>query len=144
MVPGEPKNYTLRADLHRGTLVIYLGGQLTLDNANDLNRGILTSIPRNDPFLVLDLSEVSYADSSGLSLLFSVQSKVVRAGGRMAMTGLHGHLREVMSVSNYYAVFAVSETLDAAVDFIEAEKKSHYMRETDGPGDSGNAGTRDA
>ena len=118
------ENYTLRTDFHRGTLVVYLNGQLTMDNADAINRAILSAVPRDNPYVVLDLAEVTYADSSGLSLLFNVQGKVIRAGGRLAMTGLLGHVREVMNVSNYYQVFSVHDTVDEAVNFIDTEKKN--------------------
>lgn len=102
--------FTLRHRVEKDVAVVELSGQLILDGIADLNREILLSVPRERPYLVLDVSGVTYSDSSGLSTLFAVQSKIVRAGGTMALCGIHGHLADLLRVCNIGDVFAAFAT----------------------------------
>ncbi len=125
------RSFTLHRHVDHEVAVVDITGQLVLDGIADLNREILISVPREKPFLVLDVSGVTYSDSSGLSTLFAVQSKIVRAGGTMALCGMHGHLQDLMAVCNIGDVFACFTTREEALQHVLAERARKTGRATE-------------
>ncbi|MBE7561004.1 STAS domain-containing protein [bacterium] len=124
------RSFNLRRHARHDVAVVEISGQLVLDGIADLNREILVSVPRDKPYLVLDVSGVTYSDSSGLSTLFAVQSKIVRAGGTMALCGMHGHLKDLMQVCNIGDVFAAFATQEEALQHVQEERARKTGRAT--------------
>ena len=69
-----------------GRLTVYLIGELDHHSAQDAVSGIFESM---DSFLarelVLDLSELSFMDSSGIALVVRAFRRLAASGGRMAI-----------------------------------------------------------
>ena len=75
----EPVRLSTRAD---GTLRVALRGELGFTNVDALRRSISDAVHRARPALVLiDLSEVTFLDSSGLGMLLAVRRDADRNGG---------------------------------------------------------------
>ncbi len=87
------------------TVVRFPKGNLTAANAaairEELNR-ILTEQPSH---LLLDLSEVGLIDSTGLSVLVSLQRNCRSAGYQLKLAGLQEQARMVLAVTRLDAIF---------------------------------------
>lgn len=53
-----------------------LSGGIDLSNASELERAIVDAVPNTALGMVLDLSELTYVDSSGIRLLLSLAGKL--------------------------------------------------------------------
>ena len=78
--------------------------------------------------IIVDLTEVQYCDSSGLSALLVGYRLCRDASGTYVLAGLQEHVRKLISISQLDAMLNVVPTLNEAVDLIfmsEVEKQLH-------------------
>ena len=78
--------------------------------------------------IIVDLTEVQYCDSSGLSALLVGYRLCRDASGTYVLAGLQEHVRKLISISQLDAMLNVVPTLNEGVDLIfmsEVEKQLH-------------------
>ena len=66
--------------------------------------------------LIVDLSDVQYCDSAGLSALLLAQRQMSVNGGDVRLVGLNPDVLALLRVTQLDRVFAVFDTVDAALD----------------------------
>jgi len=71
--------------------------------------------------IVLNFADVPYMDSVGLNAIVRAHMALVRAGGRLALTGVPKHLAHILSVTRLTTVFAVYESEPKAVQSFEGD-----------------------
>ena len=85
-----------------------LAGDLDYTNAVDLETA-LTGLPLSEgDVLTLDLGELGFCDSTGLSALISAQRLLTRAGGRVSVTAIDRNLARVMTITGIAHLFDVA------------------------------------
>lgn len=82
-------------------------GRLVMANAADARNEVLEQINRGDGHLVIDLGEVSFMDSSGLSVLISALKAVQLRQGKIALCGLNANLRALVELTRLHQVFTI-------------------------------------
>ncbi len=87
--------------------------------------------------IILDLSEVKYTDSSGLSALLVGNRVVGEDGGAFVLSGLSDHTMKLIKISQLDSVLNILPTTEEAVDAvfmteIENELKSGREGDSDG------------
>ncbi|MFM7218445.1 MAG: STAS domain-containing protein [Flavobacteriales bacterium] len=78
--------------------------------------------------LIVDLSEVQYCDSSGLSAILVGYRLCRDANGIYLLSGVQDHVRKLISISQLDSMLQVVPTINEAVDLIymsEVEKQLH-------------------
>ncbi|THA56524.1 anti-sigma factor antagonist [Streptomyces sp. A1136] len=99
---GRPVNHSvLRLSVREADgprLVAALAGAMDWHTARQL-REEATSLVEVNPRLVLDVSAVTFCDSSGLSALVQLRRRALDAGGSVVLTGVPGHLRRLLEIS---------------------------------------------
>jgi anti-sigma B factor antagonist len=97
--------------LDRG--VLSLRGPLTIENVSPF----LNAVRREDaPTMILDLSGVPYLDSSGLGSLVSACTSCIKAGRRIALTGVNPRVRRVFEITKVEQVLLMFPTLSDALE----------------------------
>ena len=56
--------------------LVRVAGEVDASNVADLTRRLLEAVPNTSTALVLDLTETSYIDSSGISLIFDAAARL--------------------------------------------------------------------
>jgi anti-anti-sigma factor len=98
-----------------GKLVIAPSGRIDTTSSPVFDRHLSSVIDRGDTQLIVDLSNLEYISSTGLSASLSAAKKVKAAGGQMALTGLNSRIRLVFEMSGFLRLFPVFPTVEAAV-----------------------------
>ena len=62
---------------------------------------------KGDKKILLNLSEVSYIDSSGIGELVSGYTTVSNAGGKLKLLGLTKRVQDLLQITKLYTVFEV-------------------------------------
>ncbi len=57
--------------------------------------------------ITINFKEVDYLDSSALGMLLLLREKAEAAGKSVALTGLHGMVKQVLEIANFGKLFAV-------------------------------------
>jgi anti-anti-sigma factor len=105
-----------RVDYHESVGVVTLTGEMDIVQAGQLRERLLGAVRNEDLGLVVDLTEASYIDSVGVSLLFELAEKLserqLRLGVVLPGGGLVGR---VLGIVNLGAVAELYPSVDEAL-----------------------------
>lgn len=80
---------------------------LTADNAIGLRDWAKDAIATGTSILVVDCSQISFMDSSGLGALVSLNKMVQQAGGQLRICALQGQARMLFEMTNLHNFFHI-------------------------------------
>jgi anti-sigma B factor antagonist len=90
--------------------VIDAAGRITLGEGASAFRDLIRDLSaKGDKKLVLNLSEVSYIDSSGIGELVSGFTTVTNHGGQLKLVGLSKRVKDLLQITKLYTVFEVHD-----------------------------------
>jgi anti-sigma B factor antagonist len=96
--------------------VIDAVGRITLgEGASTFRDAIRDLAAKGDKKILLNLSDVSYIDSSGIGELVSGFTTVTNHGGQLKLVGLTKRVKDLLQITKLYTVFDVHETETSAV-----------------------------
>jgi anti-anti-sigma factor len=96
--------------------VVTLTGEVDIVQANPLRERLLGAVRNEDTGLVVDLTEASYIDSVGVSLLFELAEKLTERQLRLAVVMPDGGVvRRVLTIVDLTAVAELHPTVDEAL-----------------------------
>jgi anti-anti-sigma factor len=115
--PGKLPPYHLAEQVRDGCVVLSVTGELDLSSAGQFARaigGVAAAAPAIR--LILDLSALSWWDSSGMAALIIAQHQVSgRPGARMVIAGLPEHLVQRLQTAGLDSQLTLAGTTDEAV-----------------------------
>ena len=95
--------------------VIHAAGRLVLGpNGAELENTIRNLIEQGRRKFVLDFGELTHIDSTGIGRCISSLNMIMKAGGKLAITGATGQVRDGFRVTRLDRVFRFVDDLDAA------------------------------
>jgi anti-sigma B factor antagonist len=100
-------------------VVVRLSGEIDLDVALEFRSGLLTAA-ENGPNVVVDFTDVTFIDSSGLSALILASRDIAGRGGQLVLAGPRGAVREVLSTTRLDQVLTVAGTVPEALDLVSS------------------------
>jgi anti-sigma B factor antagonist len=99
---------------HGPYAVVTVSGEVDLETASLLGDHTLAASQEVSPHVVLDLSRVTFLDSTGLKVLITAQRRAQLAGGSLALVGVTRPVMKVFSVTGLDATFAIYDTVEDA------------------------------
>ena len=88
-----------RADDVINVAVLAVAGELDIASVGAVQRDATRLIQANGPDLVIDMSGVTFMDSSGLATLIAVRDTCTTNGGQLVLSGLDDKLRRLFRLS---------------------------------------------
>jgi anti-sigma B factor antagonist len=79
--------------------ILPLEGEIDLHVSPQIRVSLATLIAKKPAHLVVDLSQVSYIDSSGLAVLIEAMQNVGSYGGKFALSGLQESVRPIFEIA---------------------------------------------
>lgn len=98
---------SLRFQIHRGTPVLDVAGDLDLSTARTLRDACLTLIRNGHRNLVLDLESVAFIDSFALDVLVGALNRARALGGDLRLICNQGHIHRILAVTGLDKLFVV-------------------------------------
>jgi anti-sigma B factor antagonist len=95
--------------------VLPLEGEIDLHIAPRVAALLDAIIGQKPERVVVDLSGVSYIDSSGLAVLIEGMQKVETYGGKFLLAGLQDNVRPIFEIARLDQVFMIFPHVDAAL-----------------------------
>jgi anti-sigma B factor antagonist len=106
----------LQARQVSGIIIFDVPGKLTLgDPVAELERAIAGSLKRGDNSIILNMRDVSYADSSGIGQLIDCLKKCRAAGGGMKLLHVSSRVGGIMRLTRSASLFEFFSDETAAV-----------------------------
>jgi anti-anti-sigma factor len=110
-----------KVDYHDAVGVVRLTGEVDIVQAQELRGQLFGAVRNEDLGLVVDLSDASYIDSVGVSLLFELADKLAARQLRLAVVLPEGGLIErVVRIVNLASVAEIHRDVDEALSAIRA------------------------
>lgn len=103
---------TVRRD---GCALISIGGEVDLGTASELSDEAFSAMQDIGPRVVLDLTNVSFMDSTGLKVLLAVRRSAQLAGGLLALAAPTHPVQRVINVTGLQETFTICPTVEQAV-----------------------------
>jgi anti-anti-sigma factor len=91
--------------------VVSVAGEVDLETASQLGDHALDTIREVSPHVVLDLTGVTFMDSTGLKVLLTIQRRAEIAGGSFAVAGASRSVRKILSLTGLDQTFTLHETM---------------------------------
>jgi len=111
---------TLRLETMRETPVARLAGEVDASNAGDLGQQVAGSVPNTAMGLVLDLSETSYLDSSGIQLLFELADRLRRRQQQLfIVVPPESFIADVLGAVNLAGLAQIRGSVVEAIDALQ-------------------------
>jgi anti-sigma B factor antagonist len=108
-------------------LVVSLKGELDIATLalcrHDLSAALNLFGRRPATWIILDLSECTFVDSTGLGVFISVMKIAKRSGGEAVFVGLLPQVRRLFEVTNVTQILTVTDSVKQARRLIAAARK---------------------
>ncbi len=99
-------------------LIIELPERMVMADAPGLRAELKGLIQGGDTRLVLDLSAVEFADSSGLSVLISALNAAREAQGEVHLLKPNKQIQSLLELTRLHHVFQIFDSADAATSAV--------------------------
>jgi anti-anti-sigma factor len=104
MAVPEPQQVQIETTTEGGRVTATVSGEVDAATANAFEQGLLPALGQATE-VVLDLSEVSFMDSSGLRALVTVHGEVASRGGTIELAGTSSAVDRLLSVTGLDELF---------------------------------------
>ena len=96
-------------------LVATLNGELILGCTGEIKEQVKSYAEANQQYnMIIDLTEVSFIDSSGLGALIAWFKMANQQQGNLVFCGMTDHVRKVVGYAKLDKIFTLADTLDEA------------------------------
>jgi anti-anti-sigma factor len=110
------RELTLDVDRSGDAVVARLDGEIDSSNASELRRTLANRVPSEASVLIVDLSGVTYLDSSGVELLFELSRNLAARRQTIRLIVPKGApIRRVLELSSVQSVAPVHVDLEDAL-----------------------------
>ena len=95
--------------------VLPLEGEIDLHVSPEVAESLRTMTAKRPKLLVVDLTKVTYLDSSGLAVLIESMQKVQEYGGKFALAGVQETVQHILEIARLDQVFQIFPDVDSAL-----------------------------
>ncbi len=96
-------------------MILQPSGRLDSTTYSGFERDMLASVDAGAPWLVLDLSDVSYISSVGVRVVIMTAKRLRAAGRRLAVCGLQLRIADVIEISGLNAILEIYPDRESAL-----------------------------
>jgi anti-sigma B factor antagonist len=87
--------------------VLPLEGEIDLHISPRVERSLRSMIARHPEHVVVDLSGVTFIDSSGLAVLINAMQDVKKYGGKLILSGITQNVRSILEMARLDQFFLI-------------------------------------
>ena len=106
---------TVRTEQRGDVVVVSVAGELDLATAPELQDQITDLLDRGHNRLVFDLADVSFCDSTGLSVFVRARNSCDKTGGVVRLAAPQRGLLRILEVSGLVEALRTNPTVDEAL-----------------------------
>jgi anti-anti-sigma factor len=101
--------------------IVHIRGEIDLSNAEAIKAEIVNAVPRAARGLVLDLTETTYLDSTGIRLLFELAERLQSRRQRLALVVREAaFVRRVLVLTKLDDAVPMHEEIEAAMAALDS------------------------
>jgi anti-sigma B factor antagonist len=96
-------------------IITLQGDLIEASQASKLMQEIDDIILDHGTLFLIDMDEIKYLNSSGLTILIRILTKARKAGGEAVMACLAKRIKELMVITKLNSVFTISDNVDEGI-----------------------------
>jgi anti-sigma B factor antagonist len=101
--------------LQQAPNILPLEGEIDLHVSPEVAESLRAMTAKKPKEVVIDLTKVTYLDSSGLAVLIEGMQNVQEYGGRFAVAGVQESVKHIFDIARLDQVFQIFPTVDEAL-----------------------------
>jgi anti-sigma B factor antagonist len=101
-----------------GVALISIAGELDMSTSSKVRNALLQYFKRDTRGIVVDLSDVTYMDSSGIATMIEGLQWSTREGKRFVLAGIRDKVKDVFVLTNLHEVFEFKDNSENAFNDI--------------------------
>ncbi|MEU3167161.1 STAS domain-containing protein [Streptosporangium sp. NPDC006930] len=106
------------------TLLLALAGELDYNNAERFHHDLQDAIGESRGDLVIDLTELTFCDSTGIQSFLKTRQTVQDRGGNIVLTNLHPRLERLFHLTGLAHAFGIQPTVADALKALRPSQPS--------------------
>lgn len=107
----------LKFENNTDKLLVYMMGELDHHSAEEVRNKIDDRLDReNVNKLILDFSNVSFMDSSGIGVVIGRYKKLLLKKGQLCITNVNGSVKRVFELSGMFKIIKVYDSNEEALE----------------------------
>jgi anti-sigma B factor antagonist len=117
---GAPQFQLIEEEPEAGTRVLVVSGEIHVTTAPDFSSRLNDAIASGATRLVIDMSDVAFIDSTGLSVLLNGLRRVTRAQGRMSLVVSNPTVMRLFEITRLDSTFDIHQNRAEALAAVQA------------------------
>lgn len=105
----------IREEKVNDVAVCVLEGEININNSPELRKTFDAIIKRNEKKVLIDFTDVSYIDSSGLATLIEMLQRLKKTGGRLRFSNMNQKIKNIFELTKLHKLFEIFDTKNAAL-----------------------------
>ncbi len=97
----------VRIENKNGLAVCYVDGEIDINTSPGIKKSFDRLISSKAPRIVINLSNVTYVDSSGLATLVEILKSMRSYGGRLRLTNLSSKVKSLFEITKLEKLFEI-------------------------------------
>ena len=111
----DPSQSTFKHETIEDGLLVYLQGDIEFSQSPRLRTQLIGLLDQQQPEkLIVELSTVSYMDSSGIAIIVEVLQWQRHRGHHLILVGLQSKVLSMLKITRLDQLFTIADDLDAA------------------------------
>lgn len=106
------------------TLLLALAGELDYTNTERFRHDLQQAIGQGRGDLVMDLTELTFCDSTGIQAFLNTRKTVQDRGGNIVLVNLHPRLERLFHLTGLAQAFGIQPTVADAVESLRSSQSS--------------------
>lgn len=100
----------------RGDVLIYFPEkEININNYEQEKKAFEDAVKKNEKKMLVDLSAVSYIDSSGLTILIETYKALKKINGHLRLCGMNSKIKNIFEITNLHIFFEIFDTQELAL-----------------------------
>ncbi|MFA6610373.1 MAG: STAS domain-containing protein [Candidatus Omnitrophota bacterium] len=105
----------LKTEQKNGLMVCHIDGEIDINTAPDLKRAFDKLLSKKELKIVINLTKVTYVDSSGLATLVEILKNMRAYGGKMRLTNLSPKIKSLFEITKLEKLFDIKASEEEAI-----------------------------
>ena len=105
----------IREEKSDSVVVCILEGEININSSPQLRKALDNIITRNEKKVLVDFSNVSYIDSSGLATLIEMFQRLKKIGGYMRFSSMDQKVKNIFEITKLNKLFEIFDTQQTAL-----------------------------
>ncbi len=98
-----------------GLTVCHVDGEIDINSSPGIKKTFDSLISKKTPKIIINLSKVTYVDSSGLATLVEILKNMRTYGGRLRLTNLSSKIKSLFEITKLEKLFEILADEEEAI-----------------------------